>query len=155
MQCGSLSTVKAVGRDMATQWTIKVWWCDGRVTEHTADSRAKALDVVSGDCHPFERYELAGGIVTAETQAKALCEALNARAAALQAEHGKAPLYRNFGYELGRKYARIFWSDKGGGRSALAFVDAEGVVRRADSWKKAGRLLGHRVDVVDYVGGPL
>ncbi len=94
---------------------------------------------------------------TIESRAKTLCEALNARANDLQAKNGKAPLYRNFGYELGRKYARIFWATDSGARSALAFVDAEGTVRRSDSWKQAGRVLGHSVDelVIAYVGGPL
>lgn len=93
--------------------------------------------------------------MTIETQAKTFCEALNARAAQLEAERGKRPMYHSFGYEVGRKYARIFWTDTNGSRSALAFVDADGIVRRSDSWKKAGRVLGHYTEVVAGVGGPL
>lgn len=92
-----------------------------------------------------------------EAIAKTFCEALNARATELQAKHGKRPLYYGFGFELGRKYARIFWSTDSGQRSALAFVDAEGVVRRSDSWKQAGRVLGSSTsrEVIEYVAGPV
>ena len=95
--------------------------------------------------------------MTLEQQATAFCEALNARAVELTAKHGIKPLYRNFGFEVGRKYARIFWSTDSGQRSAAAFVDADGVVRRSDSWKQAGRILGQRdaVAVIEFVGGPL
>jgi hypothetical protein len=94
--------------------------------------------------------------MTLEAQATAFCEALNARAAMLTAE-GRRPLYRNFGFELGRKYARIFSTDGAGSRSASAFVDVEGVVRRADSWKKAGRIVGRcdELAAIAYVGGPV
>lgn len=92
-----------------------------------------------------------------EATAKTFCEALNARAAELQAKYGKRPLYHSFGYELGRKYARIFWTDTNGSRSALAFVDAEGVVRRSDSWKQAGRILGQASarETIEFVAGPV
>jgi glycosyltransferase A (GT-A) superfamily protein (DUF2064 family) len=95
--------------------------------------------------------------MTLEQQATAFCEALNARAAEMTAKLGRKPTYHNFGFELGRKYARIFWSTDSGQRSALAFVDADGVVRRSDSWKAAGRILGRRdaVEVIAFVGGPL
>jgi len=95
-------------------------------------------------------------ISTIEIQAQAFVAALNARAEVLAVESGRRPLYNNFGFELGRKYARIFWATKSGSRSALAFVDAEGVVRRSDSWKAAGRVLGTVTDgaTVAFVGGP-
>lgn len=82
----------------------------------------------------------------------AFCTALNTRADKLAAD-GRRPLYRNFGFDLGRKRARIF-SDTGQ-RSARVFVDAEGIVRRADSWKRPGRTLGARdLDaVIAYVLG--
>lgn len=142
---------------MAQLWMIKVWWADGRITVQTFDSRSQAFDVISGECHPFDRYELVGGPVTVELQAKVMCAALSARAEVFEKNNGKAPLYRDFGFEVGRKYARIFWTDRGGSRSALAFVDVDGVVRRSDSWKKAGRVLGKCLDVavIAHVGGPV
>lgn len=96
-------------------------------------------------------------MTTLKETAEAFCVALNARAAELQAQHGKRPLYRNFGFELGRKYARIFWATDSGQRSALAFVDADGVVRRSDSWKQAGRVLGQSDarEIIEYVAGPV
>jgi hypothetical protein len=95
--------------------------------------------------------------MTLEAQATAFCEALNARSNALAVKLGRKPTYRNFGFELGRKYARIFWSTDSGQRSALAFVDADGVVRRSDSWKAAGRILGQRdaEAVIALVVGPV
>ncbi len=94
--------------------------------------------------------------MTLEEQATGFVAALNARAEALIAS-GKRPIYRNFGFELGRKYARIFWSTDSGARSALVFVAADGVVRRADSWKQAGRILGSAdaENVVSWVCGPV
>jgi hypothetical protein len=92
-----------------------------------------------------------------KTHATVLCAALNARADLMTAKLGRRPTYHNFGFEIGRKYARIFWSTDSGSRSALAFVAADGTVRRSDSWKAAGRILGQSSDeaVIAFVGGPL
>ncbi len=51
--------------------------------------------------------------------------------------------YRSFGYTVGRKMARVFALTSSSQRTALAFVDAEGTVRRSDSWQQAGRVIGH------------
>ena len=48
-----------------------------------------------------------------------------------------------YGYEVGRKYHKVFHNDNGGSRSVVCFVDTEtGYVYRADSWKKRGRVIG-------------
>jgi hypothetical protein len=39
--------------------------------------------------------------------------------------------------------ARVFALTSSSQRTALAFVDAEGTVRRSDSWQQAGRVIGH------------
>jgi len=112
---------------------IKVWWADGRITVQTFDSRSQAHDVISGECKPFDRYELVGGPVTVELQAKILCAALNARAEVFEARNGKAPLYRDFGFEIGRKYADEL--EKGVTGAVTAW--ANGYVESFTSWSYA------------------
>jgi hypothetical protein len=103
------------------------------------------------------REEMTMTTESISAHATAFVAALNARADLMTAKLGRRPTYHDFGFELGRKYARIFWSTEGGSRSALAFVAADGIVRRSDSWKAAGRILGHASDeaVIAFVGGPV
>lgn len=71
--------------------------------------------------------------------------------------HGRKPLYTTFGYEMGQKHARIF-SMCGSSRSARAFVCNDGTIKRADSWKASGRILGATYESADafaYVLGPI
>jgi len=75
-----------------------------------------------------------------EVTVEAFVAKLNARSAELAAA-GKSPLYKSFGYTMGPKHARIF-SICGSSRSSRAFFSRDGLIRRADSWKAAGRVLG-------------
>jgi hypothetical protein len=76
-----------------------------------------------------------------EAQVQAFVTALNDRAIALTAA-GRRPLYRDFGFTIGPKHARIFSQHSPGSRSSRAFFGRDGLLRRADSWKQAGRVLG-------------
>lgn len=38
--------------------TITVWWEDGRVTHTTYGAMWQCYDVVSGNAHPFKRWEI-------------------------------------------------------------------------------------------------
>lgn len=70
---------------------------------------------------------------------------------------GRKPLYKRFGFEVGSKHARVFHIDGGDFRSAAAFVSSDGFIRRSDSWKKPGRILG-ALDcpkALAYVAGPI
>lgn len=71
-------------------------------------------------------------------------ESLRRYLAHLQSEH---PEY-TYGVDHGRVYSRI-WKRLGNQstRSVVAFVDADGAIYRADSWKARGRRLGHVTDV--------
>lgn len=67
-------------------------------------------------------------------------EAITSYLAGMAAQENNA---REFGFELGRKYARLFWLS-GASRNVLTFVElATGTVHRADSWKKVGRAVGN------------
>jgi len=84
--------------------------------------------------------------------------ALNSRARA-RIEAGHPPLYREFGFTMGRTRARVFSFDSNrpdGGKQSHVFVCRDGLVRRSDSWEKSGRILGRPSDhkVLEYVGGP-
>lgn len=81
--------------------------------------------------------------------------ALNAAVDAAKAA-GKAPLYSNFKFTMGPRHARVF-TENGGSRSSRAFVGADGVIRRADSWQKPGRVLGAWAseEARAYVLGPI
>lgn len=35
-----------------------VWWSDGRYTETACRSLSAAYDVIGGEAHPFERYDI-------------------------------------------------------------------------------------------------
>jgi hypothetical protein len=68
-------------------------------------------------------------------------EAITRYFAGMAAQENNA---RTFGFELGRKYARLFWLTGCDSRSVLSFVElATGTVYRADSWKKVGRAVGN------------
>lgn len=90
------------------------------------------------------------------SKVSAIVNALNTQAAALAAE-GKRPLYRNFGFTMGPRHARIFAMQGGDTRSARAFVGVDGNIRRSDSWKKPGRVLGSHEspDAYAYILGPV
>lgn len=88
--------------------------------------------------------------------AEAFTKRLNDNAQALIAQ-GKKPLYETFGFEMGQKHARVF-TVVGSSRSAHAFVCNDGTIKRADSWKAAGRIIGatHTSDdAFAYVAGPV
>jgi len=75
-------------------------------------------------------------------------------------EGGKQyPLYQDFGFTMGPTYARIFnFSNKARtDRNVRAFYGRDGVLYRADSWKKVGRPLGDPDNQknVEYILGPL
>jgi hypothetical protein len=38
--------------------TIRVSWSDGRTTEHVCRALTYAYDVIGGEAHPFERWEM-------------------------------------------------------------------------------------------------
>lgn len=87
-----------------------------------------------------------------EAEVAAYVERLNESAQAL-IEAGKNPLYKVFGYSPpGPAHARIF-CENGPGRSSRAFFSRDGKIRRSDSWKKPGRILGEHTDprVFDYI----
>lgn len=88
--------------------------------------------------------------------AETFVKALNARAEERIAD-GCEPLYKRFGFEVGRTHARVFTIDSAGHRSATAFVSADGYVRHSDSWKKPGRVIGAHgcSKVLDLVSGPV
>jgi hypothetical protein len=90
-----------------------------------------------------------------ENTVRAFVATLNARAEAARAA-GRKPLYPSFDYTLGPRHARVFCVN-GSSRSSRAFVGADGVVRRSDSWKKPGRALGAPTseEVIAYVLGPI
>jgi len=89
-----------------------------------------------------------------EATVEAYVAALNARANELIAA-GKAPLYLSFGFTMGPKHARIFANHGGTSRSSRAFFSRDGLIRRADSWKAAGRILGKHdsADAFAYIFG--
>jgi hypothetical protein len=65
---------------------------------------------------------------------------VNTYIARVSAEEGNR---REWGFEVGRKYARIFWVCGPDSRSATLFVNLEtGMAHRADSWKKPGIVTG-------------
>ena len=75
-----------------------------------------------------------------ETNTAKTIEAVTSYLAGMAAQENHA---RKFGFELGRKYARLFWLS-GSSRNVLTFVElATGTVYRADSWKKVGRAVGN------------
>ena len=37
---------------------LRVLWASGRTSEHVAQSWRYAYDVISGECQPFERWEM-------------------------------------------------------------------------------------------------
>jgi hypothetical protein len=89
-----------------------------------------------------------------ETRAKRLVEALNQN---VEKRAGKGrPLYQQFEYMLGQKHARIY-TIIGGGKSAIAFLGRDGFIRRADSWRKTGRILGEHDSrtAFEYIAGPM
>lgn len=45
---------------LAVPCTLKVWWCDGRVTEHQGTYTLDVFDTIEGDCHPYEKWEMWG-----------------------------------------------------------------------------------------------
>ena len=53
---------------------------------------------------------------------------------------------RGVGYEVGKRYAKIYWFEHGGGRSIIEFVDVfDGQIYQAVSWKKVGRRTGRSI----------
>jgi len=60
----------------------------------------------------------------------------------------------SFGVDQGRVYTRV-WKRLGNAtdRSVVVFVGSDGTLYRADSWKKAGRRVGHLSDVAARLGG--
>lgn len=77
---------------------------------------------------------------------------------ALQIAKGNRPQYRQFGYTMGSKHARIFsMCEHNDSRSSRMFMSIDGLVRRADSWKQVGRVLGSWADVAPrgYALGPI
>lgn len=67
-------------------------------------------------------------------------EAVTRYLAGMAAQENNA---RKFGFELGKKYARLFWYS-GSSRNVLTFVElATGTVHKADSWKRAGCAVGN------------
>lgn len=39
---------------------LTVWWCDGRMTIKRYPSISAAADAISGDCHPYNAFEMKG-----------------------------------------------------------------------------------------------
>jgi hypothetical protein len=91
-----------------------------------------------------------------ETAVAAFVSALN-KHAAKRTKATNRPLYTSFGYTMGRAHARIFGVVSNGGKTAIAFFGRDGQIRRADNWRKTGRILGDREsqEAFDYVAGPM
>lgn len=43
---------------MSPKVIVRVWWCDGRVTDTVVRGRKYIDDVIGGNAHPWTRYEV-------------------------------------------------------------------------------------------------
>jgi hypothetical protein len=57
------------------------------------------------------------------------------------------------GYEIGRRYVRLFIVDQTGSRSAVAFVDVDGSILKSASWKAPAK--GVRGSIYNLGSAPL
>lgn len=42
------------------QLIMKVWWADGRVTQTVCANYGQAYDIIGGNAHPYEKWEIHG-----------------------------------------------------------------------------------------------
>jgi hypothetical protein len=57
------STLKAGGESKPAfkgQLVMKVWWANGRETQTVCENYGKAYDVIGGEAHPFDKWEIWG-----------------------------------------------------------------------------------------------
>lgn len=59
------TTLKAGGESKPVhkgQLVMKVWWADGRETQHVCADYGKAYDVIGGEALPFDKWEIWGRV---------------------------------------------------------------------------------------------
>lgn len=77
------------------------------------------------------------------------------KAVEVLASEGKDPLYKEFGFSIGPKHARIYTVNRDGSNGSVrAFLGRDGFVRQAKSWKQVGRVVGSPSDCISFVVAP-